>query len=231
MDRFDFTAHSSSPYNSEMASVHRHLTEMGRLVLQQVDDALRALLEGDLSVVRSVLEREDRVDTLEKIVDEGCASVLARRQPAATDLRLLIAASKCVANLERVGDEAVKVAVIARELIEAGAPGVDAGLAEAGAEVSRLLATALSALSAFDAERAVEVIVDGGYRESLSTLAVRQIPKLDAIPHLLNITWALRSLERIGDHAHNIAEQVIYLVTGRDVRHLSVESIAGVVRP
>lgn len=225
MDRFDFGAHSSTHYNEELTAIHRYLMEMGELVQQQVSDATQALLKGDELLADAVLDSEDRVDNLEKLIDESCAHVLALRQPAATDLRLLIAVSKCVSDFERIGDESVKVAVIAKELIESGVSGNYDGVREIGTHVSRMLAAALQAFTRLDANKAVEVASDMQYRQALRTLVTRKGQDAEAIPQLLNITWALRSLERVGDHAHNIAEQVIYLVTGKDVRHLSIEQI------
>ncbi len=226
MDRFDFGAHSSSHYNEELTAIHRYLMEMGGLVQQQVSDATQAMLTGDELLADAVMDAEDRVDNLEKLIDESCAHVLALRQPAASDLRLLIAVSKCVSDFERIGDESVKVAGIAKELIASGVSGDYVGVREIGSHVSRMLAAALNAFSRLDANQAVEVAADMEYRQALRALVTRKVQDADAIPHLLSITWALRSLERVGDHAHNIAEQAIYLVTGKDVRHLSIEQVA-----
>ncbi len=229
MDRFDFAAHSSSQYNEEMKAIHRQLMEMGALVQRQVADAVRAVINGDDALAAAVLSREEAVDALEKRIDEDCAHVLALRQPAATDLRLLIAVSKCVADFERIGDEAVKVAGAAAELASDD-PVVDRdGIAEVGAHVGRMLEAALMAFTDFDARKAVAVAIDMRYREVLRTLGGRRIANAQAIPQLMSLTWVLRSLERVGDHAHNISEQLIYLVTGRDVRHLSVEKIVDTI--
>jgi len=229
MDRFDFAAHSSSQYNEEMKAIHSQLMQMGALVRRQLADAVQAVLTGDASLVAAVLAREEDVDALEKRIDEGCAHVLALRQPAATDLRLLIAVSKCVSDFERIGDEAVKVAKAAAQLAEAEQPVDVDGIADIGTHVGRMLEDALTSFTDFDARKAVDVAVDMRYRDALRTLAGRKIASPDAIPQLLNLTWVLRSLERVGDHAHNISEQVIYLVIGRDVRHLSVEQITNAI--
>jgi phosphate transport system protein len=226
MVRFDFGAHSSSNYNEDLAAIHRDLTEMGQLVQRQVADGVQALLCGDLALALTVLANEDRVDALEKAIDEACAYVLALRQPAATDLRLLIAVSKCVSDFERVGDESVKIATIAQQALSDGSTGEYQGVRLIGDQVSRMLAAALEAFLRLDTRKAVEVVLDMEYRTALRALLTHKAEDPEAVPHLVNITWALRSLERIGDHAHNVAEQVIYLVTGKDVRHLSASQLS-----
>src|SRR6056297_658618 len=120
MDRSHFGQHSSTQFNEEMESIRSHLMEMGGLVEKQVIDALQALLQADSQLADKVLETEDRVDDMEKMIDEECASVLALRQPAASDLRMVIAVTKCVSDLERIGDESAKIARMAVQLTEEG---------------------------------------------------------------------------------------------------------------
>lgn len=227
MDRINLGKHSSTQFNEEMEAIHKHLLEMGGLVERQVSESVRSLLEADTALAARVLKSEERVDYLEKKIDEECARMLALRQPAATDLRMLIAVSKSISDLERIGDEAVKIASIAIQLTEAGDTNDDehAQVRELGAHVGRMLHAALDAFARFNADTAVGVAVDLQYRTALRDFTNREVKDPTLIPRVLNQIWTLRALERVGDHARNICEQIIYLVTGKDVRHISVEQI------
>ena len=235
MDRSHFGQHSSSQFNEEMESIRSHLMEMGGLVEKQVIDALQALLQADSELAAKVLEIEDQVDDLEKQIDEECARVLALRQPAASDLRMIIAVSKCVSDLERVGDESAKIAKMAIQLTEEGeSPRGYVEVRHIGNHVRDMLRDALDAFARFDADKAVEVAaedkeVDLEYRSAMRSLVTFMMEDPRSISRVLNIIWSLRALERIGDHTRNIAEQLIFLVKGKDVRHISVEEIASQV--
>ena len=235
MDRSHFGQHSSTQFNEEMESIRSHLMEMGGLVEKQVIDSLQALLQADSELADKVLENEDRVDGLEKLIDEECAHVLALRQPAASDLRMIIAVSKCVSDLERVGDESAKIARMAIQLTEEGeSPRGYVEVRHIGNHVRGMLRDSLDAFARFDADKAVEVAaedneVDLEYRSAMRSLVTFMMEDPRSISRVLNIIWSLRALERIGDHARNIAEQLIFLVKGKDVRHISVEEIANQV--
>ena len=232
MDRTHFGQHSSSQFNEEMESIRSHLMEMGGLVEKQVIDALQSLLQGDSELAERVRENEDKVDSLEKVIDSECARVLALRQPAASDLRMIIAVTKCVSDLERIGDEAAKVAKMALELAEEGeSPRGYVEVRHIGNHVRAMLGDALDAFARFDVQKAVDVAaedkeVDLEYRSAMRSLVTFMMEDPRAISRVLNIIWSLRALERIGDHAKNIAEQLIYLVKGKDVRHISVDEVA-----
>lgn len=232
MDRSHLGQHSSSQFNEEMESIRSHLMEMGGLVEKQVEDALQALLQADSEVAERVLKNEDKVDALEKVIDSDCARVLALRQPAASDLRMIIAVSKCVSDLERIGDEAAKVAKMALELVEQGeSPRGYVEVRHIGNHVRVMLSDALDAFARFDVQKAVDVAakdseVDMEYRSAMRALVTFMMEDPRAISRVLNIIWSLRALERIGDHAKNIAEQLIYMVKGKDVRHISVDEVA-----
>ncbi|MDF1821229.1 MAG: phosphate signaling complex protein PhoU [Alcanivoracaceae bacterium] len=231
MDRSHFGQHSSSQFNEEMESIRSHLMEMGGLVEKQVIDALQALLQADSQLADKVLETEDRVDDMEKLIDEECASVLALRQPAASDLRMVIAVTKCVSDLERIGDESAKIARMAVQLTEEGeSPRGYVEVRHIGNHVRQMLRDALDAFARFDADKAVEVAaedneVDLEYRSAMRSLVTFMMEDPRSITRVLNIIWSLRALERIGDHSRNIAEQLIYLVKGKDVRHIPVAEI------
>lgn len=232
MDRSHFGQHSSSQFNEEMESIRSHLMEMGGMVEKQVIDALQALLQGDSELAERVLENEDKVDALEKLIDGECARVLALRQPAASDLRMIISVTKCVSDLERIGDEAAKVAKMSLELAEQGeSPRGYVEVRHIGNHVRTMLGDALDAFARFDVQKAVDVAaedneVDLEYRSAMRALVTFMMEDPRAISRVLNIIWSLRALERIGDHAKNIAEQLIYLVKGKDVRHISVDEVA-----
>ena len=231
MDRMHFGQHSSSQFNEALESIRNHLMEMGGLVEKQVVDALEALLHADSALAEKVLTTEDRVDDLEIQIDEECARVLALRQPAASDLRLIIAVSKAVSDLERIGDESAKIAAMALQLAEDGeSPRGYVEVRHIGNHVRNMLRDALDAVARFDADKAVEVAaedseVDLEYRSAMRALVTFMMEDPRAISRVLNIIWSLRALERIGDHARNIGEQVIFLVKGTDVRHISVDEM------
>lgn len=231
MDRMHFGQHSSSQFNDELESIRTHLMEMGGLVEKQVVDALEALLRADSELADRVLKTEERVDELEMRIDEECALVLALRQPAASDLRLIIAVTKAVSDLERIGDESAKIASMALQLSEQGeSPRGYVEVRHIGNNVRNMLRDALDAFARFDAEKALEVAaedneVDMEYRSAMRSLVTFMMEDPRSISRVLNIIWSLRALERIGDHARNIAEQVIYLVKGKDVRHISVDEM------
>lgn len=236
MDRMHFGQHSSSQFNEALESIRNHLMEMGGLVEKQVVDALEALLHADSALAEKVLTTEDRVDDLEIQIDEECARVLALRQPAASDLRLIIAVSKAVSDLERIGDESAKIAAMALQLAETGeSPRGYVEVRHIGNHVRNMLRDALDAFARFDADKAVEVAaedteVDLEYRSAMRALVTFMMEDPRAISRVLNIIWSLRALERIGDHARNIGEQVIFLVKGTDVRHISIDEMEKEVR-
>jgi len=236
MDRMHFGQHSSSQFNEALESIRNHLMEMGGLVEKQVVDALEALLHADSALAEKVLTTEDKVDDLEIQIDEECARVLALRQPAASDLRLIIAVSKAVSDLERIGDESAKIAAMALQLAQEGeSPRGYVEVRHIGNHVRNMLRDTLDAFARFDADKAVEVAaedseVDLEYRSAMRALVTFMMEDPRAISRVLNIIWSLRALERIGDHARNIGEQVIFLVKGTDVRHISIDEMEKEVR-
>lgn len=231
MDRQHFGQHSSSQFNEEMESIRNHMMEMGGLVEKQVADALDSLLRAEFSLAERVLEVEKQVDQLEITIDEECARVLALRQPAASDLRMIIAVTKAVSDLERIGDESAKIAAMAMQLAEEGeSPSGYVEIRHIGNHVRAMLHDTLDAFARFDADKAVEVAaednaVDKEYRSAMRSLVTFMMEDPRSISRILNIIWSLRALERIGDHASNIGEQLIFMVKGKDVRHISVDEM------
>jgi len=226
-----FGEHSSTQFNEALESIRNHLMEMGGLVEKQVVDALQALLQADSALAEKVIETEDKVDKLEMLIDEQCTRVLALRQPAASDLRLIIAVSKAVSDLERIGDESAKIARMGLQLAEEGeSPRGYVEVRHIGNHVRNMLRDTLDAFARFDAKKALTVAaedneVDMEYASAMRSLVTFMMEDPRSITRVLNIIWSLRALERIGDHARNIGEQVIYLVEGKDVRHISIDEM------
>lgn len=226
MQRDTYRQHISGQFNAELDAMKNHLLEMGGRVEEQVAHALRTLLERDSGEAAAVIAADEEVNAMEVRIDDECSRILARRQPAASDLRLVIAVAKVTTDLERIGDEATKIARQAITLSEQTAAG--SGSAEVrriGKHVLSMLRDALDSFARLDVAMAVDVVtdddtVDAEYHSAMRSLVTFMMADPRTIGPVLNEMWALRALERIGDHASNIAEQVIYLASGLDVRHM-----------
>ena len=228
----DFARHISSEFNDELEGLCADLLKMGGLAERQVRLAIECQEQFDSALVDQIKAAENAVNAWEIKIDELVATLIARRQPAATDLRLVLVISKIVRDLERAGDEANKVAQMAQKAHES-AHASAIGLSEVraiGDQVLRMLGDALTAFARMDPEMALDVArddkeVDRTYEAALRALATHMIEDPQEIGSVLNVMWVLRALERVGDHATNIAEHVIYLVKGTDIRHLSVTNV------
>lgn len=225
MDKLHLGRHISRQFNSELAALTRQVLAMGGLVEAQLATALEALAARDLRQVAHVVAREDEVNAAELEIDARCTQILARRQPAASDLRLVLAVVRMVANLERIGDEAERIARIAEKLGSAElAEHYGLKLAQMGSLVRDQLRGTLDTFARMDEARALERLrrdreVDVLYKE-LTHLLVELMQRESArVPAALEMLWCARALERIGDRCKNICEQVIYMVRGQDVRH------------
>ena len=224
--------HISQQFNDELEQVKNHLLEMGGLVERQVGDAIKALIDADSELAAKVVKSDKRINQMEMDIDEECTRIIARRQPAASDLRLVIAASKAVNDLERIGDESAKIARLAIQLCEEGeSPRGYVEIRHIGDRVRRMTQEALTAFARLDVENALTVAqedkdVDMEYESAMRELVTFMMEDPRSIKRVMNVIWALRALERIGDHARNIAEDVIYLVKGKDVRHVSLDEMA-----
>lgn len=226
------THHISQRFDKELDAVKSQLTEMGGIVEQQVRDAIQALLEVDSELAERVVKNDRAINKMEVRIDESCALILARRQPAAGDLRLVLTIIKIITDLERVGDEADKMATQAIALAEEGrAPRGYVEIRHIGQHVTRMLSEALDCFVRQDAELALKVAqedkaVDLEYGTALREMMTYMMEDPKSISRVMSIMWSLRALERIGDHSRNIAEHVIYLVKGDDVRHLGLKKMA-----
>ncbi|NCT66292.1 MAG: phosphate signaling complex protein PhoU [Rhodanobacteraceae bacterium] len=225
MDRLHLSQHISRQFNSEIDDVRRRVLAMGGLVEEQIDAALHVLIERDAAAATAIRDRERSINEMELAIDERCTFILARRQPAASDLRLVLAVMKMLADLERIGDEAKRVARMAERLLgDEGSADLTAALAELGEQARGMLRGALDAFARFDGDLALDVMrrdrrLDGLYRDLNETLVARMQAAPERIPAELERLWCARSLERIGDRCKNLCEFVLYLVQGKDVRH------------
>lgn len=219
--------HTVKRYDSELGHLHLQLLEMGGLVIDQVGGALQALLDRNLEAAHRVLEREPAIDNAEVHADEEIAEVIARRGPMGRDLRTVMAISKAVTDLERVGDEAVKIADIALQIYDNDSSPPNAKLLRdvgtMGKQALSILQQAIEVFDRMDAGMAANVIhahaeLDAEFQSGLRRLATFILEDARNVGHTINVTLVIRTLERIGDYSKNIAEYVIYLVVGEDVR-------------
>jgi phosphate transport system protein len=221
--------HLSSQFDAELNDLCARVLSMGGLVEQQLTNAIFALAHTDLAVAEEVIDRENRVNALEVQIDHACSTVIAKRQPTARDLRLLFAVSKCTTNLERGGDEAVRIARLTKQLMATTLPrNMTFSDLRLEAELAgKLLRKALDAFARLDTTSAKEILRDDklidaefeGFTRKLITYVMEDPRTISAA---LDLLFVAKAIERIGDHAKNIAELVIYIAEGTDVRHTPV---------
>jgi phosphate transport system protein len=229
------THHISQQFNNELNEIKTHLMEMGGMVEHQVNQAIHALIDADSEKAQLVCDSDHKINSMEVSIDEECARILARRQPAASDLRLVIAVTKAITDLERIGDEAKKVARQAIALTEDGvSPRGYIEIRHIGEQVAKMVHDSLDAFVRLDVDQALLVAqtdksVDREYATAMRELVTFMMEDPRSITRVLNIMWSLRSLERIGDHARNIAQYVVYLVKGKDVRHAGVKEMEATI--
>ena len=211
--------------------------ELGGLVESQIRQAIYALSQFSVEVANEVTATEARVNAMEVDIDRDLSSIIARRQPTARDLRLLIAISKATANLERVGDEAEKIARMVRSIIQSGAPRSlpSLELRVASDMASGLLRKALDAFARLDTTAALAILkeddlIDQEFDGFVRKLITYMMEDPRMISPSLDLLFLAKAIERIGDHAKNIAELIIYIVKGADVRHAPMEQIESVVK-
>ncbi len=220
------TSHISTQFDAELEEIRTLMLRMGGLVEEQLRDALAGFETRDSVLLEIVEAKEDEVNVLELDLDDRCTHVVARRQPAAGDLRMLMAVFKTIADLERIGDEAVKIARAALRVQSRGASVPDgfSGLRAAGQIASGMLKGALDAFARIDPEAADQIVLqdrqmDDEFRRLLRELVTFMLEDPRTISTGLDIIWIGKALERVGDHAKNIAQHVIYIAKGIDVRH------------
>ena len=219
--------HLSSQFDEELGRLRTHVLQMGGMVETQVSSAIDAYSSGEVASVKSIVEADRKINDLEKAIDDDCAHVIAKRQPTASDLRLVLGISKIVTDLERAGDEAKKIAKGVRRIYEAGHLPAQYGigirhLAEAALNLVR---QSLDAFARLDVPLAQEVIkadsdVDTEFKSIIRQLITHMMEDPRTITTSIEIISIARAIERIGDHAKNVAEQVVFIVEGRDIRHI-----------
>ncbi len=227
-----FGQHISQQFNAELEDVRQRVMAMGGLVEQQIADAVTSLVEGRSDLALEVEQGDVKVNSFEVHIDEECSRILARRQPTASDLRLVVAVIKTITDLERIGDEAERIARMAISLAKEETPkSAFHEIEHLGNHVRSMVGEALDAFARMDSRAALAVAeedakVDREYEAILRQCMTFMMEDPRTIKRVLDIIWAVRALERIGDHARNIAEYVIYFVEGKDVRHISLEDMA-----
>ncbi len=229
--------HLSSQFDSELTGVSARVMEMGGLVESQIRTAVYSLAQFSAEAAAQVTDMEGRVNAMEVEIDRDLSTIIARRQPTARDLRLLIAISKTTANLERAGDEAEKIARMVISIIESGSarslPSLE--LRVAADLASGLLRKALDAFARLDTTAAVAILkednlIDQEFDGFVRKLITYMMEDPRTISASLDLLFLAKAIERIGDHAKNIAEFIIYIVKGADVRHTSMEHIESTVK-
>ena len=231
--------HLSTQFDAELSGISSRVLEMGGLVESQVSQALQALTHFSGETASQVLAQEERVNQMEVEIDRDLSAIIARRQPTARDLRLLIAVSKTIANLERVGDEAARIARTVQRLINTGVSSrLRLPVSDLDFEADLAIAQLRKALDAFarlDTARALEVLkqddqIDQEFEGLLRKLITFMMEDPRTISSSIDLVFVAKAIERVGDHAKNLAEAIIYVVKGTDVRHSPLEDVENVVR-
>lgn len=224
--------HTSHQFDTELESIRSSVLQMGGLVENQIKGAIESLVGGDMSMLNEIIEDDHRVNGMEVKIDEACSHLIARRQPTASDLRLVMAVVKTITDLERIGDEAAKIARMSKLIGQKSAMNFPRyhELKRAGDIALDMLHKALDAFARLDATQAAQVVrqddqVDEEFRSILRYLITFMMEDPRTISTSIEILFVAKAIERIGDHAKNMAEYVIYMVKGRDVRHISPDEI------
>ncbi len=225
MDTSHLNDHISRRFNKDIENLRSSVLSMGGLVESQLSQAIAAIVSGDSELGLQVARDDFKVNNLEVEIDEECGRILATRAPAARDLRLIVAIIKTITDLERIGDEAEKIGFLASQLAAMDRPPDSyRELKTLGSHVAHMVRDAMNAFARLDVDEAWDTVkederVDDEYEAITRQCITFMMEDPRSIKRVMNVTWAARSLERIGDHAKNICEYVIYMVQGRDVRH------------
>lgn len=224
--------HIYRQFDTELETVRARVLQMGGLVEKQIADAIEAMSNGDLELMNKVEEEDRRVNAFDVSIDEMCQHIIARRQPAATDLRMVMTVIKTTTDLERIGDEAKKIARMSKMIYEGERINMPRfrEIRHMATLVLDMLHKALDAFARLDLAEAAQVVradlhVDEEYRLIIRHLITFMMEDPRTISSSLDLLFIARSIERVGDHAKNISEYVVYLVKGRDVRHIGLEAM------
>jgi phosphate transport system protein len=231
MDKSDLSHHILSRFNEDLERLRSNVLQMGGLVEEQLQQAIAALVQGDSRIGEVVARGDHKVDAMEVAIDNDCNRILATRSPAASDLRLIFAIIKTITDLERVGDEAEKIGHLASRLAAMERPADRyRELKHLGRVVEEMIHDALDAFARLDADAALAVakrdrLVDEEYEAIQRQCITFMMEDARQIRRVIDVLWVARAIERIGDHAKNICEYVIYMVHGKDVRHVALEDV------
>ncbi|WP_412494946.1 phosphate signaling complex protein PhoU [Shewanella algae] len=230
MENKNLNKHISGQFNAELEDIRNRVLAMGGMVERQLEQALDALGSLDAELAQKVIEGDHKVNGMEVMIDEECTRIIAKRQPAASDLRLVIAISKTIADLERIGDACVRIAKAAQEKRSNNQQPLLVSIESMGRHATRMLHSTLDALARMDADSALELHkedakLDKEYEGIIRQLMTYMMEDPRSIPGVLDVLWAARAIERVGDRCKNICEYVIYYVKGKDVRHVSYEEM------
>lgn len=235
MEHLNIGKHISGQFNAELEQIRNNVMAMGGLVEQQLTDALDALQRLDKASAEKIVERDRKVNTMEVAIDEECTRIIARRQPAASDLRLVIAISKAVTELERIGDSAERIGRLVQQQESGHYKTMLASLDGMGRQAQRMLHDVLDAFARMDVDAAMQiheedVKLDQAYEGVVRQLMTFMMEDPRSIPQVLEVLWAVRALERVGDRCKNICEYIIYYVKGKDVRHLDRSQVQDILK-
>ena len=231
MDVEDLGHHISRRFNEDLEHVRSSVLAMGGLVEEQLDRAIKALSDADSALGLQVAEDDIKVNRMEVSIDEECSRILATRAPTASDLRLVIAVLKAITDLERIGDEAEKIGVLSARLASLERPSTNyRELRNLARHVKAMVHNALNAFARLDTKAALDVVkaddaVDEEYESIYRQGITFMMEDPRTISRIMDVTWMARALERIGDHAKNICEYVIFMVHGKDVRYTGLKNI------
>lgn len=230
MDNMNLHKHISGQFNAELDDIRNRVLAMGGLVERQLEQSLDALSGLDVELAKKVIDEDSIVNGMEVAIDEECTRIIAKRQPTASDLRLVLAISKTITDLERIGDACVRIAKSAMDKRSKNQQPLLVSIDNMGRHATRLLHATLDALARMDAEVALalhkeDVKIDQEYEGIIRQLMTYMMADPRSIPEVLDVLWAARAVERVGDRCQNICEYIIYYVKGKDVRHISYEEM------
>lgn len=228
--------HSSKQYDMDLETIRSKVLLMGGLVESQLRDAMVAFRTGDVALAHTVVKGDEHVNKLEVQLDDTCSHLIVRRQPTANDLRTVMATIKVITDLERIGDEATKIARTSAEMVGRGASAINhfETVRMIAGSAADMLHDALDAFARLDAQQATQLIaqdeiIDHEFRSIMRSLITFMMEDPRTISSALDTLWVAKAIERIGDHAKNIAEYVIFIVEGKDIRHTDYASLAKLV--
>lgn len=230
MNNLNLGRHISGQFNEDLERMLNLVMHMGGLVEKQLNDSLTAVVDVNQDLARNVLANDAQINSLEMSIDDECTRIIAKRQPAAGDLRLIMAIVKTIADLERIGDEAQKIAKVALEDFSSKQKDLLINLDNLGHRVLEFLQLTLDAFTRMDVEAAIKIHstdgkIDREYEALMRQLMTYMMEDPRSIPQIMSVIWSARALERIGDRCQNICEYIIYFVKGKVVRHTSSEDM------